>query len=66
VGYMIGGLQIMALRKEMVDNGRMTVKQFHDAFLQQNSMPIEMLRNILTNQPLKEAYETNWRFYKLP
>jgi len=66
VGYMIGGLQIMALRKEMTDNKKMTVKQFHDAFLQQNSMPIEMLRNILTNQPLKEDYETNWRFYKLP
>jgi Bacterial protein of unknown function (DUF885) len=66
VGYMIGGLQIMALRKEMTDNKKMTVKQFHDAFLRENSMPVEMLRNILTNQPLKEDYETNWRFYKLP
>jgi uncharacterized protein (DUF885 family) len=66
VAYMIGGLQIMALRKEIVDNKKMTVKQFHDAFLQQNSMPIEMLRNILTNQPLKEDYQTNWRFYQLP
>jgi Bacterial protein of unknown function (DUF885) len=66
VGYMIGGLQIMALRNEIVGNKKMTVKQFHDAVLQQNSMPIEMLRNILTNQPLKEDYETGWRFYKLP
>jgi hypothetical protein len=44
----------------------MTLKQYHDAVLQQNSMPAEMLRNILTLQPLKEEYKTNWRFYKLP
>jgi len=66
VGYMIGGLQIMALRNEIVNSKKMTVKQFHDAFIHENSMPIEMLRSILTNQPLKEEYETNWRFYKLP
>ena len=66
VGYMIGGLQLMALRNEIVSSKKMTVKQFHDAVMHENSMPIEMLRNILTNQPLKEPYETNWRFYKLP
>jgi Bacterial protein of unknown function (DUF885) len=66
VGYMIGGLEIMALRNEIIANKKMTVKQFHDAVMQQNSMPIEMLRNILTDQPIKEDYETQWRFYKLP
>ena len=66
VGYMIGGLQLMALRTEIVNSKKMTVKQFHDAVMHENSMPIEMLRNILTNQPLKEPYETSWRFYKLP
>jgi hypothetical protein len=44
----------------------MTLKQFHDEVMQQNSMPIEMLRNILTNQPVKEDYQGSWRFYKLP
>jgi hypothetical protein len=34
--------------------------------MHQNSMPIEMLRNILTNQPITESYHTSWRFYKLP
>jgi len=63
---MIGGLQLMALRTEIVNSKKMTVKQFHDAVMHENSMPIEMLRNILTNQPLKEPYETSWRFYKLP
>ncbi len=66
VGYMMGGLQFMALKNEMTGENKMSLKQFHDAVLQQNSMPVEMLRNILTNQPLKEAYKTNWRFYKLP
>ncbi len=66
VGYMIGGLQIMALRNELVGNGRFTVKQFHDAVLQQNSMPIEMLRNILTNQNINKDYQSQWKFYKLP
>jgi uncharacterized protein (DUF885 family) len=66
VGYMMGGLQFMALKNELVGNNKMTLKQFHDAVLQQNSMPVEMLRNILTNQPLKQDYQTSWRFYKLP
>jgi hypothetical protein len=66
VGYMIGGLEIMALRNEIIADKKMTVKQFHDAVMQQNSMPIEMLRNILMDQPIKEDYQTNWRFYKLP
>ena len=66
VGYMIGGLQIMSLRNEIIADKKMTVKQFHDAVMQQNSMPIEMLRNILTGQPIKEDYQTNWKFYKLP
>jgi hypothetical protein len=66
VGYMMGGLQFMALKNELVGNNKMTLKQFHDAVLQQNSMPVEMLRNILTNQPLKRDYQTSWRFYKLP
>jgi uncharacterized protein (DUF885 family) len=64
VGYMIGGLQFMALKNEMTSNNKMSLKQFHDAVLQQNSMPVEMLRNILTNQPLQKEYETKWKFYK--
>ena len=66
VGYMIGGLQFMALKNEMTAHGKMTVKQFHDAVLQQNSMPVEMLRNILLNKPLQQAYQSGWRFYQVP
>jgi hypothetical protein len=66
VGYMIGGLQIMALKKEVVEAGKMNLKQFHDAVMQQNSMPIEMLRNILMDLPISQDYQAKWKFYKLP
>ncbi len=66
VGYMIGGLQFMALKNEMVSSGKYTLKQYHDAVLQQNSMPVEMLRNILAKEPIDKDYKPHWRFYKLP
>ena len=66
LAYMMGALQIVELKNEMVKPGKMTLKQFHYAVLQQNSMPVEMIRNILANVPISENYQTHWRFYKLP
>jgi hypothetical protein len=66
VAYMIGGQQFRALQKEVTANGKMTLKQYHDAVMQLNSMPVEMIRAILINQPLSEDMQTSWRFYKLP
>ncbi len=63
VAYLIGGLQIMSMKNEIVKSGKMTIKQFHDNFLQQNSMPIEMLRNILEEKSIPSDYKTNWKFY---
>ncbi len=63
IAYMIGGLQFMALKKELVDTHKMTYMQYHDAILHENSLPIEMLRAILTNQPIEKDFKTNWRFY---
>jgi uncharacterized protein (DUF885 family) len=65
IAYMIGGLQIMALKRELVDSGKMSFKQFHDNFIQQNMMPIEMERAILENKPLTKDYKANWKFYSL-
>ena len=64
IAYMIGGLQIMALKRELVDTKKMTYKEFHDAFIQQNAMPIEMERAILENKPPAKDFTTNWKFYK--
>jgi hypothetical protein len=63
IAYMLGGLQFMALKKELVDTHKMTYRQYHDAILMENSLPIEMLRAILTNQPLTKEFKTQWRFY---
>jgi len=63
--YMLGGLQIRALRKELVDSGKMTNRAFHDAILKENSIPIEMIRASLTKQQLARDFSTKWRFYDL-
>jgi uncharacterized protein (DUF885 family) len=63
VAYLIGGLQIMSLKKELVDSGKMTYRQFHDRIMKENNMPIEMVRATLTNQPLTPNYTTRWKFY---
>jgi hypothetical protein len=63
LAYMTGAFQFYALKKELVDSGKMSYKQFHEAVLQQNSMPVEMLRAILTKQKLSRDFKTNWRFY---
>ncbi|MEZ0325320.1 MAG: DUF885 family protein [Fimbriimonas sp.] len=54
--YMVGGLQIRALERELVESKKMTYKEFHDAILKENNIPIEMVRVILTKTPLTRDY----------
>jgi len=63
IAYMIGGLQFRELRRELVDSGRMTDREFHDAVLHGNSMPVELVRASLTEQPLTRDFRTRWLFY---
>lgn len=63
LAYMTGAFQFYALKKELVDSGKLTYKQYHDAVLKENNIPIELLRAILTNQKLKKDFTTSWRFY---
>ncbi|MEP6689744.1 MAG: DUF885 family protein [Gemmatimonadaceae bacterium] len=62
IGYMIGGLQIRALHHELVDGGKMTNRQFHDAILTGGPMPVEMVRARLEKLPLARDYVTQWKF----
>jgi uncharacterized protein (DUF885 family) len=62
VAYMIGGLQFRAMHKELVQSGRMTNRQFHDAILQGGRMPVEIVRARIENLPLTRDYRTQWRF----
>ena len=61
--YMLGALQIRTLRKEMVEVGKMTEKQFHDRFLTENEMPIEILRALMEGGKLSPDFKASWRFY---
>ena len=62
IAYMIGALEIYALRKEMVDSGKMPEKTFHDLILTQNAMPIEILRAKVTGKILSKDHRASWKF----
>lgn len=61
--YLLGALQFRALHKELVDSKKMTNREFHDAILHENSMPIELLRADLEDQKLTPEFKSSWKFY---
>jgi len=63
ISYLTGGLQMRALSQELVDSGKMTAREFHDAALLEGSIPIELLRTKLSRQDLDENFSTRWKFY---
>lgn len=62
IAYMIGALEFYSLRKEMVDSGKMDEKAFHDMIMQQNTMPVEILRAKVTGRPLDKNHKASWKF----
>ncbi len=60
--YMLGGLQLRALYKELVMSKQMTDRAFHDAVLQGGPMPIAMVRARLANVKLTREGAAAWRF----
>jgi uncharacterized protein (DUF885 family) len=62
--YMLGALQLRALRRDLVERGKMSDREFHDAVLMENSIPIEMIRAALTGQKLGRDFRPSWRFYE--
>lgn len=65
IAYMIGGLQFEALKKELVDSGKMNIRDFHDAVIRENAMPVEMVRAILLDRLPAKDFRSSWRFYPL-
>jgi uncharacterized protein (DUF885 family) len=61
--YMLGSLQFRSLHKELVESGKMTNREFHDAILKENSISVEMIRADLIHQKLAPDYKTSWKFY---
>ncbi|HEY4612963.1 MAG TPA: DUF885 domain-containing protein, partial [Bacteroidota bacterium] len=60
---LLGGLQFRSLHRELVESGNMTDRQFHDTILRSGSMPVEMVRAVLTDQKLAPDYSSQWKFY---
>ena len=63
IAYLIGGLQQYAMHKDLVDSGKMTNRQYNDALLKENRIPIEMIRASITKQKLTRDFVTDWKFY---
>jgi len=61
--YLLGALQFRAMHHELVDSKKMTDREFHDAILHENAMPIELLRADIENQKLPRDFTTSWKFY---
>ncbi|MGB6686622.1 MAG: DUF885 family protein [Terracidiphilus sp.] len=60
--YMLGALEFRALHHELVDSGKMTNRQYHDAILRENMMPVPVLRAILTGEKLTPGWKPQWKF----
>jgi uncharacterized protein (DUF885 family) len=60
--YLLGGMQLRSLHRELVESGKMTDRAFHDAVLRENAIPIEMIRASLIGQHLTSEYTPGWRF----
>ena len=63
--YMIGGLQLRALHRELVVAGKMSEMDFHQAVLEQNSIPVSLIRARLTGHIPSPDAAPSWRFYPL-
>jgi hypothetical protein len=61
--YLLGGLQLLSLQRELVDSGRLTARAFHDEVLRQNAMPIALLRLAVNRESLTPETPLDWRFY---
>jgi hypothetical protein len=64
-GYLLGGIQLRQLHREMVESGRMTNREFHDHILKSGRMPIEMVRASVMGEAPPRDFEARWRFYPL-
>lgn len=60
--YMLGGLQLRALYKELVMSGKMKDREFHDALYRGGPMPIAMVRARIAGTPLTRDGAAPWRF----
>jgi uncharacterized protein (DUF885 family) len=61
--YMLGALQFRALQRDLTGAGKMSDREFHDAILKMNSIPVALVRASLTKQALDAKFVSDWKFY---
>ncbi|ROV89713.1 hypothetical protein VMCG_10350 [Cytospora schulzeri] len=58
-GYFLGAMQLYALREEVLGQGLLGEKEFHDSVLKANEMPIELLRALILEKDLRREYKNS-------
>jgi dipeptidyl aminopeptidase/acylaminoacyl peptidase len=61
--YLLVGLQLRALHRELVESNKMSDREFHDRILKENAIPIDMVRALLADRKLTADYKADWKFY---
>lgn len=62
IAYMIGGMHFYSLYQDLVENGSMSSREFHDRILKEGSIPVRMVKAILTEEELAKDGLDNWQF----
>ncbi len=62
VAYMIGGLQLRALWREVEAAGGLSLLEYHDELLRHGSIPVAMIRAQILGHELSPAFAPDWRF----
>lgn len=60
--YLLGGMQLYALHRELVESGDWSEPDFHEAVLRQNSIPPDLIRAYLSGEELTHDLPITWRF----
>jgi uncharacterized protein (DUF885 family) len=61
---MIGALQLRAMKRELVDTGKMSLLDFHDQILMGGMLPQELVRARLKGEKIPRDFKPGWRFYQ--
>ncbi len=60
--YLLGGLQLIALHKEVVAAGTMSERAFHDSILRGGALPIDLVRARVLGRAPQLRSRSTWRF----
>lgn len=62
IAYMIGGMEFYSLYNDLVESGQMSAPEFHDTILKNGSIPVRMVKAILTGEELERDSSYDWNF----